>query len=199
MNSLKEKSNEKKIYDLKKISIPHFYVNNNLIAKIIDNDNSIIVNESYLSKIRNRYILFFYTHEDTINLNEYYYKNFTNNAETEANKARMYINDIKEDLALNLGFLKKQRSLQMSIDFVERPENDNIKNSLPSFQRLNRMKKFHNNILNMILEILHNFYYYDFMNYIKNSKPIKYYLNMIIPIIMELVDSYEEEIYKEYL
>jgi hypothetical protein len=59
MNSLKEKSNEKKIYDLKKISIPHFYVNNNIIAKIIDNHNSIIVNQSYFSKIRNRYIPFF--------------------------------------------------------------------------------------------------------------------------------------------
>jgi hypothetical protein len=200
MDSLKEKSDEKKIYDLKKITIPHFNVNTETKSKILLGDR-LFINQKIYGKI----IPFFYLHEDLIKIRgEYFYNgNFRSRQSifkynNEYNDVIKYINDIKENLSIVLGFSKKQRLLQMSIDYVERPETDQIRIDLPSYNRLKRIKVLHNNVLDLILEILHNFYWLDFENCKSNSRPLEYYINIIIPIIIELVDSFEEEIYNEY-
>ena len=85
-----------------------------------------------------------------------------------------YINNIKDNFDLALGFSEKQRLMDMTINHIERPETEQIKIQLPSYKRLERTKKLHGIIINYILKILHDFYWLDFDNKIRNPKPLEH-------------------------
>ena len=92
MDSLKEKSDEKKIFDLKKINIPHFNVNTEIKSKILVGDR-LFRNQKIYGKI----IPFFYLHEDLLKVRgEYFYNNnFINHQSAyDYNDVIKYINDI---------------------------------------------------------------------------------------------------------
>ena len=192
----KDKPVEEIKKDIIKINIPNYEVNSVYKAKILCDNNS--------SKILNKYLPFFYLSYYTTSYKREKYKNSSlvpgdqGSFDGAGQNINEYINNIKDNFDLALGFSEKQRIMDMTIKHVERPETEYIKKQLPSYKRLERTKKLHDIILNFTLKILHDFYWLDFNNYVKNPQPIEYHIKIIIPLILKLVDKFDEEIKREY-
>ena len=189
-----DKTDEKVKSDIKKIVIPTYHVDTVAKAQIIATAN--------FNNIYSFYLPYLYLNEDTINLRREMYRNTflitRANYDAAGKDIREYINDIKDKFSSALGFSYKQQFLYYTIIAIDRPETEEILKALPRYKRLERLKKFHNNVLDFTLKILHDFLWIDINTNKRNTKPLDDYVQMIIPIIMKLVDSFETELEKEY-
>jgi hypothetical protein len=187
-----EKTDEKVKSDIKKIVIPTYHVDTVEKAKIIAAIKH--------ANIYSYYLPYLYMNDDEINLRREYYRSggFNSLADEGGKDIREYINDIKDKFSSALGFPFKQQFLYDTIIAIDRSETDDILKGLPRYKRLERLKKFHKNVLDFTLKILHDFLWIDINTNKRNTKPLDDYVQMIIPIIMKLVDSFETELEKEY-
>ena len=182
-----DKSDTKIKKDIININIAHFHVNDQYTAQVINQYERKNFVES--NPIMNEYLPFFYLNKAQIN-------NIQNiNIKNEINS---YLNKIKDDFSYALGFPYKQQFLRDTIDAIDRPKKGDDINSLPRGKKLNRLRKFHKNIVEFALKTLHDFYWISIKRNKKNTQTLDFYIQMIIPIIFDLVDKFENEIEKEF-
>ena len=181
-----DKSDSKIKKDIIKLNISHYHVDTETKAFSINNNLTRI---GINNPIMNQYLPFFY-------LNMTQIRNINNTATRD--DILSYLRKIKDDFSYALGFPYKQQFLRDTIDAIDRiKENDDI-NMLPRGRKLNRLRKFHKNIIEFTLKTLHDFYWIDIKENKKNTQPLDFYIQMIIPIIFDLVDKFENEIEKEF-
>ena len=181
-----DKSESKIKKDIININIAHYHVDTENKAFSI---NSVLNSFMKPNPIMNEYLPFFYLNRSQIN-------SITNI--TTRNDINSYLNKIKDDFSYALGFPYKQQFLRDTIDAIDRPKPGSDINLLPRGKKLNRIKKFHKNIIEFTLKTLHDFYWIRIKENKKNTQPLDFYIQMIIPIIMNLVDRFEAEIEKEF-
>jgi hypothetical protein len=81
---------------------------------------------------------------------------------------RQYFNDIKNRLKQALGIPQTIKKLSDIIEVIDRPQienNDNLnwRNLVPRGKKLNRLKVVYEILLKFTLEMIHNFYWVDFL------------------------------------
>lgn len=185
-----DKTDSKIKKDIIKLNIAHFHVNDHYTADSINEykRNFVLLNQNQ-NPIMNQYLPFFYLNKNQIN-------NIRDN--DVRNEINSYINKIKDDFSYALGFPYKQQFLRDTIEAIDRPKETDDINNLPRGKKLNRLRKFHKNIIEFTLKTLHDFYWISIKRNKKNTQTLDFYIQMIIPIILDLVDKFEAEIEKEY-
>ena len=178
--------------DIKKIIIPPYHVRDVVRAAIICRADS-------SNKIDQKYIPFFYRSRDEIN---YYALNtvslFNLKTETAATELKEYLENIKNKFRYALGFPAKEQFIQDSIDVIDGDVDEKQRNILPRSKKLFRLRKFHINVIEFALKMLHDYFWMDITNNKTNDEELSYYINKIIPVIVNLVDNFYKEIDDEY-